>query len=79
MGKLQLSGLRYVPAFQSSDDIQDRIPKIEVPGCIDQVAYMIQAPLNSVEILEAILQPETPFQIHKASHIPQTGRTTNDR
>ena len=36
---------------------------------------MIQAPLNSVEILEAILQPEAPLQIHKASHISQTGRT----
>lgn len=78
-GKLRLSGSRYVAAFQSSYDIQDRIPKTEVPGCVDQVAYIIQAPLNSVEILEAILQPETPFQIHKASHIPQTGRTANDR
>lgn len=70
---------RYISAFQSTTEFQSRIPRTEVPGNTDEVAYMIQAPLNSVEILEAILKPERSFQVHTAHHVPHTPPNASDQ
>lgn len=65
---------RYLLAFETPEDIQDRIPPTDVPHMsLDgdlMIPMMIEAPLSSVEVLEAILKPQEPFQIHKARHIP---------
>lgn len=56
---------RYYLIFESSENIQDKIPKTNIPGPSkeEMVPFMIEAPLSSVEILEALLRPAQPFQI----------------
>jgi hypothetical protein len=42
------------------------------------VPVMIEAPVSSVEVIEAILKPAQPFQIYTARHIPRQ-RVTHSR
>lgn len=39
------------------------------------IPWIIEAPLNSVEVFEAILQPSFPFEIHTACHFHRPGVT----
>jgi hypothetical protein len=65
---------RYNHIFQEPETIQLEIPFTQTPGPIDvpMVPWIIEAPLNSVEILEAILKPSHPFKIHTARHVRRT-------
>ena len=47
----------------------NRPPRLEY---LEHVPLMIEAPLNSVEIFEAVFKPPKPFPIYKAKHIPRT-------
>jgi len=69
--ELMWAGARYVGMLEPSANMADKIPKTNIPGTADSrlVPFMIEAPLNSVEVLEAILKPSEPFKIHKAHHI----------
>ena len=44
----------------------DRPARLEY---LDHVPLIIEAPLNSVEIFEAVLKPSKPFPIYKAKHV----------
>lgn len=57
--------------FASPSTMQSDIPLTQIPGPIDvnMVPWIIEAPLNSVELLEAILKPSHPFEIHTARHV----------
>lgn len=69
---------RYILALESPSNIQDQFPMTTIPGNTSSamIPWMIEAPLNSVEILEAMLQPAEPFQIHTARHVPRGPATT---
>lgn len=72
---------RYNLSFQYSKEFQNHIPDINVPGDLDRrlQAVVIQAPLNSVEIFEAILRPAAPLRVYRARHVgPQMPPTSSD-
>lgn len=67
---------RYTHAFEP-------VPPEQIPeSCVrlrpDEEMFIIEAPLNSVEVLEAVLKPKTPFQVHTAHLIPRSV-STDDR
>lgn len=73
---------RYGFALAKPSSIQLDIPFTETPGLrsVFLVPWIIEAPLNSVEILEAILKPSHPFQIHTARHVHRgCNRTATDK
>lgn len=65
---------RYLGIFEWPEDLRQKdlstaqsgLPQIPK----DWVPVMIEAPVSSVEIIEAILKPEQPFQIYKTHHVP---------
>lgn len=75
--KLMYAYTRYTFIFERADKMLGKIPKTTIPGRSTEimVPFMIEAPLSSVEILEAILEQTQPFQIHNARHIPRSCTT----
>ncbi|CAH0054945.1 unnamed protein product [Clonostachys solani] len=61
---------RYTGIFENPDTIQEQIPNTNYlgAGIADKIPWMIEAPLNTVEIIEAILKPKEPFQVYTAHH-----------
>uniref|UniRef100_A0A8H7N429 Uncharacterized protein n=1 Tax=Bionectria ochroleuca TaxID=29856 RepID=A0A8H7N429_BIOOC len=64
---------RYRGIFENPDTIQDRIPNTNYldTGITDKIPWIIEAPLNTVEIIEAILKPKEPFQVYTAHRFPR--------
>lgn len=62
---------RYCLALAKPYSMQLGIPFTETPGLspVLMVPWIIEAPLKSVEILEAILKPSHPFQIYTARQV----------
>jgi hypothetical protein len=63
----------------------DKVPLAahpSLPPNVDGNYYnimMIEAPISSVEVIEAILKPEQPFQIYRARHVPRRRITQHRR
>ncbi|KAK7217167.1 hypothetical protein V2G26_005170 [Clonostachys chloroleuca] len=55
---------RYNRIFEDPDTIQERIPNTNYldAGITAKSPWIIEAPLNTVEIIEAILKPKEPFK-----------------
>ncbi|KAI8952368.1 hypothetical protein F4801DRAFT_577528 [Xylaria longipes] len=51
--------------------VGDWIPETTISGRRGLTPWLIEAPLNSVELLEAVLKPSQPFKIYKAHHVSQ--------
>lgn len=68
---------RYTNIFEAVPP--SRIP--EDSACIgpDEVPFLIEAPLNSVELYEALLKPAKPFEVHTARLIPRKTRAYEAR
>lgn len=82
------------PGTKSLDDygllIYDRYTNIFEPlspeslpeDCVrlgpDDVLFLIEAPLNAVELYEAILKPRTPLKVHSARLVPRKIRKGED-
>ncbi|CAH0028037.1 unnamed protein product [Clonostachys rhizophaga] len=64
---------RYRGIFENLDTIQERIPNTNYldTGITDKIPWIIEAPLNTVEFIEAILKPKEPFQVYTAHHFPR--------
>ncbi|VUC37612.1 unnamed protein product [Clonostachys rosea] len=64
---------RYSGIFEDPDTMQDRIPNTSYldASITDRIPWIIEAPLNTVEIIEAILRPNEPFRLYTAHHIPR--------
>ncbi|KID83674.1 hypothetical protein MGU_09060 [Metarhizium guizhouense ARSEF 977] len=63
---------RYRGIFESASTMQLEIPVTPVAEPLQgtpAIPWIVEAPLNSVEVLEAILKPSHPFQIHAAHHV----------
>ncbi|KHN99855.1 uncharacterized protein MAM_01779 [Metarhizium album ARSEF 1941] len=63
---------RYRLIFESASTMQLEIPVMPVAEPLQgmpTIPWIIEAPLNSVEVLEAILKPLHPFQIYTARHV----------
>jgi hypothetical protein len=60
---------RYDDIFGPSSLLGDQIPETTIPGRRGLTPWLIEAPLNSVELLEAVLKPAEPFKIYKAHHV----------
>ncbi|CAH0053859.1 unnamed protein product [Clonostachys solani] len=60
----------YVLSFERPIYLGDRIPDMIDPSTStdNKEIWMIEAPLNTVEIIEAILKPAKPFTVHRARH-----------
>lgn len=61
-------------------NIFEPIPPARLPGdCVTlgpgEVLFFIEAPLNAVEVFEAIFRPRQPFRVHSARLIPRKLRT----
>lgn len=63
---------RYTRILELSSAMRDRIPPATVPGPDKEglTPLMIEAPLSSVGIFEAIPGPSEPFKIYTARHVP---------
>ena len=59
---------RYGSIFGPASLLGDRMPQTTFPGQ-GLTPWLIEAPLNSVELLEAVLKPSQPFEIYKARHV----------
>ncbi|CAG9978687.1 unnamed protein product [Clonostachys byssicola] len=64
---------RYNRIFEDPDTIQERIPNTDYldTGITAKSPWIIEAPLNTVQIIEAILKPKEPFQVYTAHHFPR--------
>lgn len=62
---------RYCIALAQPSSMQLYLLFTETPGLspVLMVPWVIEAPVNSVEILEAILKPSHPFQVDTARHV----------
>lgn len=60
---------RYTLIFAQLRYIKYDIPMTEISEPLPIVPRIIEAPLNSAEILEAIFQPPQPFKIYTARHV----------
>ncbi|KAH0593485.1 hypothetical protein MHUMG1_08622 [Metarhizium humberi] len=63
---------RYRGIFESASTMQLEIPVTPMAEPLrgtPTIPWIVEAPLNSVELLEAILKPSHPFQIHTAHHV----------
>jgi hypothetical protein len=60
----------YILAFEKPRYLGDRIPDMIDPSTSGDLKdiWMIEAPLNTVEIIKAILKPAKPFTVHRARH-----------
>ncbi|CAI6095079.1 unnamed protein product [Clonostachys chloroleuca] len=60
---------RYNRIFEDPDTIQERIPNTNYldAGITAKSPWIIEAPSNTVEIIEAILKPKEPFNIDSRS------------
>lgn len=61
-------------------NIFDPVPHESLPeDCVrlgpDDVLFLIEAPLNAVELYEAILRPRTPLKVHTAHLVPRKIRS----
>lgn len=74
---------RYDEVLAEMASMQDMVPRTSVPGPGPDgkylVPWIVEAPLNAVEILEAILQPSDPFPIFTAHHIHRGCTTGRNR
>ena len=79
---------RYHWAFEASEDLRDEVAKAKVPELAQTnriehgqgvMPWIIQAPLNSVEVIEAILKPSRPLEIHTAIHVPRIPFTSSSK
>ncbi|KAI0550937.1 hypothetical protein F4679DRAFT_594258 [Xylaria curta] len=62
---------RYINIF-GPPLLSDRVSETTIPGQQWLTPWLIEAPLNSVELLEAVLKPSQPFKIYKARHVSPT-------
>ncbi len=78
-GRAMYAYLEYKLGFESAINIPDEIPKTNLPGPGNEctVPWIVEAPLNSVEILEALLKPARPLQIYTDRHVPRRMITTD--
>jgi len=62
---------RYTEIFE----LPESIPNTTAPGpgydSKTHVPFIVEAPLNSVEVLEALFKPDRPFTIYTARHVPR--------
>ncbi|KAG8412229.1 hypothetical protein J3458_014418 [Metarhizium acridum] len=66
------SNERYHGIFESASTMQLEIPVMPMAEPLQgmpTIPWIIEAPLNSVEVLEAILKPSHPFKIYTARHV----------
>lgn len=63
---------RYTNIFEAVPP--SRIPDDSVRIGSDEVLFLIEAPLNSVELYEALLKPARPFEVHRTRLIPRKTR-----
>lgn len=68
---------RYTNIFEAVPP--SRIPEESVRIGPDEVLFLIEAPLNSVELYEALLKPAKPFEVHTARLIPRKTRAYEAR
>src|SRR5690554_1534075 len=61
---------RYVRIFKPLSDSVLTAHQWDCPDK-DSIPFVVEAPLNSVEVLEAVLRPEVPFKIYKVKVLPQ--------
>ncbi|KAG6366627.1 hypothetical protein INS49_000805 [Diaporthe citri] len=68
---------RYTNIFEAVPP--SRIPEDSVRIGPDEVLFLVEAPLNSVELFEALLKPARPFEVHTARLIPRKTRAYEPR
>lgn len=68
---------RYTNIFEAVPP--SRIPDDSVHIGPDEVLFLIEAPLNSVELYEALLKPAKPFEVHTGRLIPRKARAREAR
>ncbi|GAW22236.1 hypothetical protein ANO14919_117720 [Xylariales sp. No.14919] len=77
--KLRGACKHHFNIFRPDPLLGDRIPETSIPGPRGLTSRLIEAPLNFIELLEAVLKPSRPFQIHKTRHVSQPAiRDTRD-
>ncbi|KAJ4417470.1 hypothetical protein N0V82_006134 [Gnomoniopsis sp. IMI 355080] len=67
---------RYTNIFEPLDP--ESLPEDCVRLGPDDVLFLIEAPLNAVELYEAILKPRTPLKVHSARLVPRSIRKGDD-
>ncbi|KAI1121665.1 hypothetical protein F5Y10DRAFT_271870 [Nemania abortiva] len=65
---------RFVTCFEPLEGLHNT--NLPGPGNEHTIPWIVEAPLNSVEILEALLKPPQPLQIYTARHVPRSMITT---
>ncbi|KAI8944607.1 hypothetical protein F4801DRAFT_599502 [Xylaria longipes] len=79
-GEAMYASEYYDECFERGEEMQRKIPKTNIPGSDKEYAmepWIVEAPLNSVEVLEALLKPAQSLQIYTAQHIPRTPVTAS--
>ncbi|SPJ86861.1 uncharacterized protein FTOL_11886 [Fusarium torulosum] len=69
--KLMMASGRYFSAFDRHPNPYGPGPEVTDPeykGCHLR-PWIVEAPFNSVEVLEAILKPDKPLRVHKTRHV----------
>lgn len=64
---------RYTQIFESVDP--EQVPEDCVRLGVDDVLFLVEAPLNAVELYEAILKTRQPIQVHTARLVPRRTKT----
>lgn len=68
---------RYTNIFEPLDPTS--LPEDCIRLSSDDVLFLIEAPLNAVELYEAMLKPRVPFTVHTARTIPRKPKQNVDR
>lgn len=64
---------RYTQIFENVDP--EQLPEDCVRLGVDDVLFLVEAPLNAVELYEAILKPRQPLPVHNARLVPRETKT----
>lgn len=67
--KLRKHITRYIHLFEFPQPVGDELVQTTIPGQRHFTPWIVEAPLNSVEVFEAVLKPSQPFTIHNARHV----------
>lgn len=69
--KMQRIILEYPFLLEPEELTGDKMVQTTTPGQGGLTPWLVEAPLNSVEVFEAVLKPSQPFTIHKARNFPR--------
>ena len=82
LNEISFAHHRYLLAFESAEDVQHRLPPTSchshlTPNGELMVPMIIEAPLNTVEVFNAIFKPAKPFKIYTARHVARGPATVS--